>query len=55
MKGSISQQFFDIALTVFKSMDKFAVDALPLGAYVQDWSKLLLEHVHDEVRSSFDK
>lgn len=44
-----TEEFFGIALEVFRCVDEEAQEQLPLVSYVQDWSKLLLDHRHDEV------
>lgn len=44
-----TEEFFSIALEVFRCVDEEAQEQLPLESYVKDWSKLLLDHRHDEV------
>lgn len=44
-----TEEFFSIALEVFRCIDEEAHEQLPLASYVRDWSKLLLDHRHDEV------
>lgn len=44
-----TQQFFAIALDVFRSIDETRQESLPLASYLQRWSSLLLEHKHEEV------
>jgi len=44
-----TEEFFSIALEVFRCVDEEAQEQLPLASYVQGWSKLLLDHRHDEV------
>ena len=44
-----TEEFFSIALEVFRCVDEEAQEQLPLASYVKDWSKLLLDHRHDEV------
>ncbi len=46
-----SQQFFDITLFVFRSVDENSRDELDFNKYIKDWSELLLRHKHDEVGS----
>lgn len=46
-----AQQFFDIALFVFRSVDESSRDELDFNKYIKDWSNLLLRHKHDEVGS----
>ena len=45
-----SQQFFEIALVVLRAIDSSGGKDLDLPTYIQDWSSLLLQHKHDEVR-----
>lgn len=47
--GETCQQFFDTALSVFRAVDESGRESLDLTVYTQDWSNLLLRHVHDEV------
>jgi ubiquitin carboxyl-terminal hydrolase 34 len=47
--GRQTEQFFGIALEIFRSVNEEAQAELPLESYLQDWSKLLLDHRHDEV------
>ncbi|MCJ1245998.1 hypothetical protein MMC30_003202 [Trapelia coarctata] len=51
-----TEEFFSIALEVFRCVDEEAQEQLPLASYVQGWSKLLLGHRHDEFvgRDSID-
>ena len=44
-----TEQFFDIALDVFRSLDQDFHEGLPLETYLQDWSNLLLNYQHHEV------
>ena len=44
-----TEQFFSIALETFRHVDEDYQEQLPLASYVQIWSKLLLEHQHQEV------
>lgn len=45
-----SQQFFEIALVVLRAIDSSGDKDLDLPTYIRDWSSLLLQHKHDEVR-----
>ena len=45
-----TEQFFNIALEVFRYADEFCQEQMPLASYLQTWSVLLLGHKHDEVR-----
>ena len=45
-----SEQFFNIALEVFRHADESCQEQMPLASYLQTWSGLLLGHKHDEVR-----
>ena len=45
-----TEQFFNIALEVFRHADEFCQEQMPLASYLQTWSGLLLDHKHDEVR-----
>lgn len=47
--GEISQQFFDITLFVFRSIDDTGREDINLEAYTERWSGLLLRHIHEEV------
>lgn len=44
-----AQQFFDISLFVFRSIDEISRDELDLNKYIKVWSDLLLRHQPDEV------
>ena len=44
-----SEHFFDVAVEVFRCLDEEYQEDLPLAAYLQDWSALLLSYQHDEV------
>lgn len=44
-----AEQFFNIALEIFRSMDEDMRDVLPLATYIKDWSNLLLMREHNEV------
>ena len=44
-----TEQFFSIALEVFRHADEVCQEQMPLASYLQTWSVLLLEHRHDEV------
>lgn len=46
---SNSQQFFDAAAIIFRSVDQRGQQELDIAIYAQNWSALLLEHVHNEV------
>ncbi|MCJ1398303.1 hypothetical protein MMC11_001500 [Xylographa trunciseda] len=43
-----TEQFFNIALEVFRHADELRLEQMPLASYLQTWSELLLEHRHDE-------
>ncbi|KAL8831819.1 MAG: hypothetical protein Q9191_000643 [Dirinaria sp. TL-2023a] len=47
--AEFSQQFFDIALVIFHSLDHMHRDNLELQTYAQEWSQLLFAHEHTEV------
>lgn len=47
----LSLEYFDTAFVVFECMDIIHRNALDLAAYVQDWSRILLQHEHYEVCS----
>lgn len=47
--GITSQQFFEITLLVFRSIDDSIRENLDFAAYIQVWSDLLLRHKHEEV------
>ena len=47
--GHKAQQFFEIALVVFRSTDQSTRKDLPLANYVIEWSILVLQHTHHEV------
>lgn len=44
-----TEQFFDVALEVFRCADEKLQAQMPLALYLQSWTTLLLEHNHDEV------
>lgn len=44
-----AQQFFDISLFVFRSVDENSRDELDFNKYIKVWSDLLLRHKPDEV------
>ena len=44
-----AEQFFNVSLEIFRSMDENARDELPLAAYIKDWGDLLLEREAAEV------
>ena len=44
-----TEQFFKVALEIFRSMDEDMRDVLPLATYIKDWSELLLMREHNEV------
>lgn len=47
-----AQQFFDISLFVFRSIDEVTRDELDFNGYIKVWSDLLLRHQPDEVNYS---
>lgn len=47
-----AQQFFDISLFVFRSIDEISRDELDFNGYIKVWSDLLLRHQPDEVSCS---
>ena len=49
--GENSQQFFEVALTLFRSIDHASQENLEFGRYIEEWSDLLLEYTHTEVCS----
>ena len=44
-----SQEFFELAITIFQCMDNSHRDTLDLAHYVSAWSLVLLRHERDEV------
>ena len=44
-----AQQFFDISLFVFRSIDEVSRDELDFNKYIKIWSDLLLRHKPNEV------
>ncbi|KAL8805357.1 MAG: hypothetical protein Q9200_005460 [Gallowayella weberi] len=48
--GLHAENFFSVANTVLRSLEDTYRQTLPLTAYVQDWTGLLIQHHHDEVR-----
>jgi ubiquitin carboxyl-terminal hydrolase 34 len=46
--GKQTKQFFDIALTIFRSISDEKSQSLPLTSYLETWSTTLLKHEHDE-------
>lgn len=47
-----AQQFFDISLFVFRSIDGISRDELDFNGYIKVWSDLLLTHQPNEVSYS---
>lgn len=47
--GKTCQQFFEIALIVFRTIDDGVREKLDFAAYIQVWSDMLLRHKHVEV------
>ncbi len=47
---SNAEQFFVLALEIFRQLDDESKAVLPLSSYVKEWSKLLFEYHHEEVR-----
>lgn len=47
--STASQQFFEVALLLFRSTGDAYYAALDVTSYVHDWSGLLLRHEHKEV------
>lgn len=47
--GKTCQQFFEIALIVFRAIDDGVREKLDFAAYIQVWSDMLLRHKHVEV------
>lgn len=47
--GKTCQQFFEIALIVFRTIDDDVREKLDFATYIQVWSDLLLRHKHVEV------
>ena len=45
-----TEQFFDIALEIFRSIDENDREELPLARYILDWSDLLFSRENDKVR-----
>lgn len=48
-KNTASQQFFEVATHLFKLTSDACPGALDVSSYVHEWSRLLLEHEHEEV------
>lgn len=44
-----SQQFFDVTLCLFRAIDHVNRERLELDKFIQEWSDLLLKHIHTEV------
>ena len=51
-RNAASQQFFEVATLLFRSTGDEYYETLDVSNYVREWSRLLLEHEHDEVSSS---
>ena len=51
-RNAASQQFFEVATLLFRSTGDEYYETLDVTKYVREWSRLLLEHEHDEVSSS---
>ena len=51
-RNTASQQFFEVATLLFRSTGDAYYATLDVLNYVHDWSRLLLEHEHDEVGRS---
>lgn len=51
-RNTASQQFFEVATLLFRSTGDAYYATLDVMNYVHDWSRLLLEHEHDEVGRS---
>ena len=51
-RNTASQQFFEVATLLFRSAGDACYGTLDLSSYVHDWSRLLLEHEHEEVGGS---
>ena len=51
-RNTASQQFFEVATLLFRSTGDAYYGTLDVSDYIHDWSRLLLEHIHDEVGRS---
>ena len=51
-KNTTSQQFFEVAALLFRSTGDAYYGNSTVSSYVHEWSGLLLEHEHEEVRRS---
>ena len=52
--AAVSQQFFEIALVIFRSLDHMHHESLELQTYAQEWIYLLVAHESTEVYSMND-
>ena len=50
LQGQNSEDFYGVTITILRNLDDSHRENLDLTAYVQAWTKLLLDHHHDEVR-----
>ena len=46
--GERAEQFFQIAIELFRKIDDFEAQALPLSSYLETWMRCLLNHEHEE-------
>lgn len=46
-----SEQLFQAALAVFRSVGEFSRDSLDIEGYIIEWGTLLVAHKHEEVSS----
>lgn len=47
-RNTAPQQFFEVATLLFRSTGDAYYGTLDVSDYIHDWSRLLLEHIHDE-------
>ena len=47
--NTASQQLFEVAIVLFRSTGDAYYGTLDVSKYVHEWSRLLLEHQHEEV------
>ncbi|KAL8882405.1 MAG: hypothetical protein Q9198_000590 [Flavoplaca austrocitrina] len=51
LQGQNSEDFYGVTTTILRNLDDSHRENLDLTAYVQAWTKLLLDHHHDEFAS----
>lgn len=50
LQGQNSEDCYGVTTTILRNLDDSHRESLDLTAYVEAWTKLLLDHHHDEVR-----